>query len=75
MASPVKLQDLFVNAKIPRAHRRRLLVATTAAGDIFWVEGLRIGERFKLEAKTRRTLRWMWQRPDSLGCSAGLAVV
>lgn len=62
MAAAVKLQDLFVNAKIPRARRRELVVATTAAGEIFWVEGLRIGERFKLDELTRRRLRWEWRR-------------
>src|SRR5262249_32478101 len=41
--SAVKLQDLFVNAKIPAARRRELVLAVTAAGEIFWVEGLRIG--------------------------------
>jgi tRNA(Ile)-lysidine synthase len=61
MASPVKLQDLFVNAKIPAARRRALVVATTARGEIFWVEGLRMSERFKLTPATRRKLRWHWR--------------
>jgi tRNA(Ile)-lysidine synthase len=58
MKSPVKLQDLFVNAKIPRAQRRDLVLAATAAGEIFWVENLRIGDRFKLTPETRRRLVW-----------------
>jgi tRNA(Ile)-lysidine synthase len=53
-----KLQDLFVNARIPAARRRELVLATTKAGEIFWVEGLRIGERFKLTPETRRKLVW-----------------
>jgi tRNA(Ile)-lysidine synthase len=53
-----KLQDLFVNARIPAARRRELVLATTKAGEIFWVEGLRIGERFKLTPQTRRKLVW-----------------
>ena len=60
LASPVKLQDLFVNAKIPAARRRRLVLAVTRTGEIFWVEGLRIGERFKLTPETRRKLAWQW---------------
>jgi tRNA(Ile)-lysidine synthase len=60
MASLVKLQDLFVNAKIPAVQRRELVLATTARGEIFWVEGLRISERFKLTPATRRKLRWSW---------------
>jgi hypothetical protein len=54
------LQDLFVNAKIPADRRRTLVLATTAAGEIFWVEGLRIGERFKLTPETTRRLVWRW---------------
>ena len=56
LPSPVKLQDLFVNAKIPAARRRSLVLAATAGGEIFWVEGLRIGGRFKLLPGTKRKL-------------------
>ncbi|HEX7569422.1 MAG TPA: tRNA lysidine(34) synthetase TilS [Verrucomicrobiae bacterium] len=62
MRSAVKLQDLFVNAKIPAARRRALVLATTSAGEIFWVEGLRIGERFKLTPATGRQLVWNWSK-------------
>jgi tRNA(Ile)-lysidine synthase len=62
LKSAVKLQDLFVNAKIPAARRRELVLATTAAGEIFWVEGLRIGEIGKLTQNTRRQLAWKWSR-------------
>ncbi|HEX4348822.1 MAG TPA: tRNA lysidine(34) synthetase TilS [Verrucomicrobiae bacterium] len=58
LKSPVKLQDLFVNAKIPSLRRRELVLATTKTGDIFWVEGLRIGEQFKLTPQTRWKLVW-----------------
>lgn len=62
MPAPVKLQDWFVNRKVPRALRHQLLVATTASGEIFWVEGQRIGQRFKLDNSTRRRLEWSWWR-------------
>jgi len=62
MDRAVKLQDLFVNQKVPREKRRMLVVATTANGDIFWVEGLRIADHFKLTSGTKRRLRWGWQR-------------
>jgi tRNA(Ile)-lysidine synthase len=61
MKVAVKLQDLFVNAKVPREERRNRVVAAAADGRIFWVEGLRIGEPFKLTAQTGRRLRWEWQ--------------
>jgi tRNA(Ile)-lysidine synthase len=60
LPSAVKLQDLFVNAKIPAACRRGLVLATTAAGEIFWVEGLRIGENFKLTPATKACRAWRW---------------
>ena len=62
MKAAVKLQDLFVNAKIPRPRRRELVVGATVGGEIFWVEGLRMGERFKLGAGTKRRLRWEWKK-------------
>ncbi len=65
MKSPVKLQDLFVDAKIPAAHRRRLVVAEAEGRGIFWVEGLRIAEGFKLQSTSVRYLEWRWERGDA----------
>ena len=62
MACRVKLQDLFTNRKVPRDRRRQLVVAATAGGEVFWVEGLRISERFKLTKQTIRCLQWQWER-------------
>ena len=62
MAAAVKIQDLFTNAKVPRAERHQRLLATTAGDDVFWVEGLRISERYKLRPQTRRVLEWRWRR-------------
>jgi tRNA(Ile)-lysidine synthase len=63
---PAKLQDLFAAAKVPRAERHQRVIAATASGKIFWVEGLRIGERFKLTEATRRRLEWRWARDAKL---------
>ncbi len=62
MKNPVKLQNLFTNLKIPRDERHRRVVALTGDGEIFWVEGLRISERFKLDPRSKRRLKWTWQR-------------
>ncbi len=62
MGMAVKLQDLFTNGKVPAGRRRQLLVGATAAGEVFWVEGLRISERFKLTKETIHCLQWRWQR-------------
>jgi tRNA(Ile)-lysidine synthase len=66
MSSSVKLQDLLTNQKIPPARRRELVVATTATSEIFWVEGLRISDGFKLDKTTSRRLRWCWRRQAHL---------
>jgi tRNA(Ile)-lysidine synthase len=62
MPTDVKLQDLFVNQKVPRALRHKLVVAETEKGHIFWVESLRISERFQLTKSTKRRLQWQWRR-------------
>ncbi len=66
MKAPVKLQDIFVNQKVPRDIRRSLVLATTRKGEIFWVEGLRIAEGFKLTSSTRRRLSWCFRRAVSV---------
>jgi tRNA(Ile)-lysidine synthase len=63
--SPAKLQDLLTNAKIPRERRHGLIVAATAGGEIFWVEGLRISENFKLTPETKQRLVWRWRRQQA----------
>ena len=57
-----KLQDLFTNAGVPPAERRERVVAETADGEIFWVEGLRIGECARLRPSTRHAIRWKTRR-------------
>ncbi len=58
MKKPAKLQDLFVNAKIPRNLRRQLVLAASASGEIFWVDGLRVSENFKMTPETKRKFVW-----------------
>jgi tRNA(Ile)-lysidine synthase len=62
MPVAAKVQDLFVNEKVPKKLRKGLIVATTASGEVFWVEKLRISERFRLHPETKRRLQWHWRR-------------
>ena len=62
MTHSVKLQDFFTNQKVPRDKRRRLVVGVSSEGEVFWVEGMRIGERYKLTKGTIRRLQWRWKR-------------
>ncbi|MCP5525591.1 MAG: tRNA lysidine(34) synthetase TilS [Verrucomicrobiales bacterium] len=61
MSAPVKLQDLFVNARVPREERPGRVLGEAASGGLFWVEGLRIGELAKIRSETRRAIRWSWE--------------
>jgi tRNA(Ile)-lysidine synthase len=63
LGRPIKLQDWFVNQKMPRPWRHELVLAATETGEIFWVEGLRIAENFKLNPETKLVLEWRWTRP------------
>jgi len=62
LRSATKLQDWFTNRKVPAAKRRELVVAESERGEIFWVEGERIGENAKITARTRRMLEISWKR-------------
>lgn len=60
-SSPKKLQDIFTDLKIPRDQRHERIVAAAGSGEIFWVEGLRISDRFKLDKQSARRLKWVWR--------------
>ena len=68
--SQSKLQDLFINLKVPRVKRHQQVVAVATDGEIFWVEGLRIAERFKLDKSTVRRLKWEWRKVTSVAGKA-----
>lgn len=55
-----KLQDLFINRKVPASERRHRLVATSERGEIHWVQGLPPGEEFKVCGNTKTVLVWNW---------------
>ncbi len=61
LAGTRKLQDCFTDLKMARELRQKALVAESIHGDIFWVERLRIGERFKITDRTARVLVWRWR--------------
>ncbi len=52
-----KLSDLFVDAGIPAYQKYRYPVLASASGDIIWVCGLRIDNRFKVTDSTTQVLR------------------
>ena len=50
------IQDLFTDLRIPRS-RRRTLPLLVSDGEIAWVPGLVIGDRFRLTPETTRAIR------------------
>ncbi len=61
-ASVRPLHEMFSRNKIEREMRHQAIVAETGGGEIFWVEGLRVTERFKVTGQTRRHMEWRWER-------------
>jgi len=56
MGGTKKLQDLFVDEKVPREERARVPLVCDQRG-IIWVVGLRLSEDYKVTEKTKRALR------------------
>jgi tRNA(Ile)-lysidine synthase len=53
MEGSMKLQDLFVNRKLPKAQRDEVWVGVDSKGSLFWVEGFPPSELHKVRADTR----------------------
>ena len=56
MRGTMKLQDFFVNAKVPRDQRDSVPLVVSG-DDIVWVVGFRLGEKFRVSDKTKRSIR------------------
>jgi tRNA(Ile)-lysidine synthase len=56
MSETKKLQDFFVDEKVPRLQRGRVPLVCISDGRIAWVVGQRIAEPFKVRDDTCRTL-------------------
>lgn len=68
LRSASKLQDLFVNQKVPVGERRHRVICQSISGSqIFWVEGLRVSDAFKVGDTTRRFLVWKWRLSGEAG--------
>ena len=63
MSGEKKLQDFFVDEKVPRLQRGRVPLLCAFDGRIAWVVGHRIAEPFKVTQQTQRVL---WVRAARL---------
>lgn len=52
-----KLQDVFVNLKIPVCVRQELWLSEDEKGVVFWVQGVRIGDVCKVTERTRMVVQ------------------
>ena len=52
-----KISDFFVDEKIPLHEKHRIPILLTAGGDVIWVCGMRLDDRFKITPATRRVLK------------------
>ena len=61
MAQPKKLNVFMIDARIPQAWRRRVPIVC-AGGQIIWVVGWRIDERYKVRPDTKKVLQLEFER-------------
>lgn len=57
-----KLKDFFIDLKIPSEARDRVPIVVSASGEIIWVVGLRLDERFKVTDETHNLLCFSYKR-------------
>jgi tRNA(Ile)-lysidine synthase len=57
LAGKKKVQDYFVDAKVPRWRRGRIPLVVDARGEVIWIVGERIAEPCRVRPDTQRILR------------------
>lgn len=62
MRDSKKLQDYFTDIKLPKFMRSRVPLFLSG-GEIMWVGGIRIDNRFKVQDKNNKVLRFKLNRP------------
>jgi len=60
-----KVSDFFIDAKVPLYEKRLFPILETRDGEIVWLCGLRIDDRFKVTEDTRRVLKLQFARASS----------
>ncbi|GAB2697229.1 tRNA lysidine(34) synthetase TilS [Mucilaginibacter koreensis] len=51
-----KLSDFFINQKVPLNQKHRIPILVNGNGDILWVAGYRISDRYKLTPNTKKVI-------------------
>ncbi len=67
MKSKKKISDFFVDAKIPIYEKHQIPILETRDGEVVWVCGQRIDDRFKITTETKRVLKLEFSRSSEKG--------
>jgi tRNA(Ile)-lysidine synthase len=62
MAQAKKINRFMIDARLPQAWRNRVPIVC-AGGDVLWVAGWRIDERYRVTPDTKKLLRLEFKRP------------
>ncbi len=62
MKTKKKISDFFVDAKIPIYEKHHVPILETKQGEVVWVCGLRIDDRFKITSDTKHILKLEFSR-------------
>ncbi|MEA3328623.1 MAG: tRNA lysidine(34) synthetase TilS [Candidatus Omnitrophota bacterium] len=57
MSREKKLKDIFIDQKVPLLKRNSTLVIVSADGEIVWLVGLKVSDRFKITSRTKQILK------------------
>ncbi len=57
MAGRKKISDFLIDGQVPRFAKKRYPLLETADGEVVWLCGCRLDDRFKLTDRTRRVLK------------------
>jgi tRNA(Ile)-lysidine synthase len=71
MKAKKKISDFFVDAKIPLYEKHLFPILETREGEVVWVCGQRIDDRFKITDQTRRVLRLQFSRSSQTAHDKG----
>ena len=63
MSGRKKISDFFVDEKISLQEKHRIPILLSAGGEVIWVCGMRLDDRFKITPSTRRVLKLEYTSP------------
>jgi tRNA(Ile)-lysidine synthase len=62
MKEKKKVSDFLINEKVPLFEKHNFPILETTEGDVVWLCGQRIDDRFKITRRTKQVLRLEYSR-------------